>query len=329
MSQLTFRLQLHIPRVVRWGSQNLDRDGFFERVWQEFARFDLVGVHEGTLLSEEAAAAGIETTSWTVDSAQAPRERDWLDSSAEIVTELYFSSEQGAQKAYLLLEQIPALRVRKPEEVPPQDWDASWKASFLASPEGFTAEPNWRILPPWVPTPTSGNPERILRINPGAGFGTGTHETTKLCLKAITLNWPKMAHPRVLDFGSGSGILAIAAAQLGGKAVGVEIDPLAIDNAKENASLNAAADQVSFFLELEDRGPFDLVVANILRPVLLEFAERLCSVMRPGAPLVLSGLIEADLPSVTERYQSLLHHRTPVIDRLNEWRSISFPTSNK
>jgi ribosomal protein L11 methyltransferase len=187
--------------------------------------------------------------------------------------------------------------------------------------------PFWRILPPWVTAEQAGLEagEIILRINPGAGFGTGTHETTQLCLEAIgeCAQRRPFRGQKVLDFGSGSGILSIGAALAGGKVDGVEIDELAIDNALENARINGVESLVKYSRYLENASdPYPVVIANILRPVLLEFASELVGRLEPTGTLILSGLIETDVAEVTEKFSALLGGRAPLKKERAEWRAL-------
>ena len=318
----TYFVRIKVPRSVELHNRMLDREEIFAWLWGHCALFGLLGVHEGSLLSEEAHERGFETESWTIDAGTAPHERDWVRSMEQADAVLYFETRAGAEKAVKALAAIPELSPGVIEEQKARDWDAEWKASFT----GVRVPPFWNILPPWVPT----GPDLILRINPGAGFGTGTHETTQLCLR--TLGEYSVTSPlkglRVIDFGSGSGILSIGAALLGAQVDGVEIDPLAIDNAVENARLNLVDAMIRYTQTLDEAtGPYDLVISNILRPVLMEFAEALVERMAPKCALILSGLIESDVPIVTERFEKLLRAGTghvigPEVGQLNEWRSL-------
>ena len=326
-----FKLRLIIPRSVSFGEEQVERDVFYDWVWSEFGDHGLLGIDEGTLLSEQAAEKGLVTESWTVDSGEAPRERDWVGAQDLITAELYFSAEEQAVAAASVLKELADLQVLGVEEQRVQDWDAEWKASFLNAGEGVKIPPFWRVVPPWVDEnslkdhPVS---EKLLRINPGAGFGTGTHETTQLCLQAIgqvSLE-SSLQGKRVLDFGSGSGILSISLALLGAQVDGVEIDPLAIENARENAQINKVVDHIQWTEDLNAlSGRYALLVANILRPVLLEFApllvERLENLQNP---VILSGLIESDLDSVIQVYAQLLKREPKSILSQGEWRAIVF-----
>lgn len=302
----------------------MSREDFSEWLWAQFQPQGLLGVHEGTLLSTEAASQGLETESWLVDSGEAPRERDWIGGQKLVESELFFDSKKSAESAARLLAEKTDCKVGAVIEQQEQDWDAQWKASFLGSEDGFPVPPFWRILPPWVDAAQKTAPGEVaLKINPGAGFGTGTHETTQLCLTAIGEVHLKrsLKGVRALDFGSGSGILSIGAALLGAQVEGVEIDALAIDNATENAKLNSVDAQISFSKELPAQMDFPLVIANILRPVLIEFSKQLVERMTPDGSLVLSGLIEGDLSRVIEAFEPRLK-RKPEVRSLGEWRAL-------
>ena len=326
MTESTFKLCVKIPRRVRVEEETCSREVFSQWLWDRFQADGLVGVHEGTLLTSEASEQGLETESWTVDAGEAPRERDWIGGQAELSSELYFSGRAEAERAAAELRTLTDIEVTGIEEQKAQDWDAQWKASFLGAKDGVFVPPSWRILPPWVEQSSESRArhERPLKINPGAGFGTGTHETTQLCLQGLVETGAVSPGCRVLDFGSGSGILAIGAALLGGQVDAVEIDPLAIDNALENARLNQVQDRIHYSRALAtlDSPPYDCVIANILKPVLLEFAERLVERLKPGGPLILSGLIESDVAAVEERYSMLLGGRKPRVEALAEWRAV-------
>jgi ribosomal protein L11 methyltransferase len=310
-----------------------EREQALARLARELGRYGLLGIHEGTVLSETAAREGLETSSWTVDSAEAPGNRDWVGELGGQTggVELYFSNQEGAAQAAARLALEPGCLLGPLEEEPARDWDAEWKKAFLAQSRGFAVPPNWRVVPAFEGSDSVVEPGEIpLRINPGAGFGTGTHETTQLCLSAIAGAWkgPLVEAGAALDFGSGSGILSIALAKLGARVVSVEIDPLAIDNASENARLNGVQASISQQRELgpETPGPFSLIVANILRPVLLEQAPALVRRLAERGVLVLSGLIEADVAEVSARYGALLGARgrpeRPETQVLNEWRCL-------
>lgn len=183
-------------------------------------------------------------------------------------------------------------------------------------------------IPPWWHICAAGDPEPRegvgIRLEPGVGFGDGTHETTQLCLQAIAA-LPRRSPWNLLDFGAGSGILAIAAAKLGATVDAVEIDTDALAHADRNARLNAVADRIHLARTLDGLpGPYDVIVANILRPVLLAFAADLVARLRPDGALVLSGLVSTDVPEIVARYSAALDGRRPTVHARHEWRAVVF-----
>ncbi|MBI2712533.1 MAG: 50S ribosomal protein L11 methyltransferase [Bdellovibrio sp.] len=330
----TYRFSIWIPLKIQIPELGLvSREEFFDWLWSSFGSEGLEGIHEGTLLSEEAAESGLETDSWLLDAAQAPASRDWIGQQENTEASLYFSEAVRAEKVRDCLKKLSDLKIGPVEEVPDQDWNAEWKASFLSAEEGIEIPPIWRIFPPWKEAKDVQlkNHERFLKVNPGAGFGTGTHETTQLCLRAIGewgMGVKDGASPFTLDFGSGSGILAIGLALLGAKVDAVEVDSLAIDNARENAALNGVEDRIEYFQSLPQRSDqYDLIVANILKPILIENARLLTDRLSKSGVLILSGLIEKDVRDISEIYSSFLGGEAPEIRNLGEWYSVRFKNS--
>lgn len=323
----SFRFAIEVEKRVKAFGQAYDREAFFEQLWNRFGELGLAGVHEGTVLTEQAAPLGLETESWTIDSGEAPRERDWIGDQKTLWVEVYCESLPSAQRIQSALKENQGILIHEIEKVEDQDWDAQWKASF----QGSIVEPFWEVLPPWVAEDLKPGRQAdgtvVIRLNPGAGFGTGTHETTQLCLEVFG-RWfldsqkKDLNDFRILDFGSGSGILAFAAGLLGAKVSAIEIDPLAIDNGNENAEKNGLSNRILFKEKLEDgdRG-FDLVFANILRPVLLQFQHELISRLKPGGILILSGLVENDVSQIVAAYGKV----GPLkVFSKNEWRAVSY-----
>ena len=187
--------------------------------------------------------------------------------------------------------------------------------------------PRWRV----VSAPADERDGEVqLFIDPGPGFGDGMHETTQLCLQAVAALAPRVGEWRMLDFGSGSGILSIGAAKLGGVVDAVEIDALAISHAERNARANGVSRRIRHARTLEDtRGPFDFVVANILRTVLLEHASALVACLGSGATLVLSGLVSTDVPPVAASYASLLRGQRPEVYERGEWRALAWRSPSR
>jgi len=181
-------------------------------------------------------------------------------------------------------------------EVASEDWTENWKKHFPRMPVGERLE----ILPPWEDPASAANGRTVVVINPGLAFGTGHHETTALCLVAVD-RWVQPGYT-VADIGCGSGILALAAAKLGAVRVeAVDIDPEAIDAAKENAVINGIGNRVRFSVadgppdctQSSDKDRFDLVLANIYAEKLVTMRDALTACVKPGGRLVLSGIESA------------------------------------
>lgn len=194
-----------------------------------------------------------------------------------------------------------------------QQWERVWLARF--KPRRFGAR-LWVIPTGYEP---AGGDAVSLLLDPGLAFGTGDHATTDLCLQ--WLDAAPIQGKRVLDYGHGSGILAIAARKLGASEVlGVDIDPQAVIAANENATRNSVSDGIRFVSQDVDE-QFDALVANILANPLIDLAPRLCAYVTAGGPVALSGLLSSQVEQVQKAY-------TPWIDwqetrHLDDWALIS------
>lgn len=152
----------------------------------------------------------------------------------------------------------------------------------------------------------------IVRLDPGLAFGTGTHATTALCLE--WLDSLDLEGKTVLDYGCGSGVLAIAALKLGcGHAVATDIDPQAMVATRDNAAANAVADRLATRLDADSiDGEFDVVVANILASPLIDLADSIATHVVPGCPLALSGILSGQVGEVLEAYSPWIEFDEPV-----------------
>ena len=184
---------------------------------------------------------------------------------------------------------IVDLKVR---EVPDRDWLAEWKKSWQPVEVG-----RFVIAPPWIDPLATASGSVPIRINPGMAFGTGTHETTRLCLKAIEKYF---CGGSFLDIGTGTGILAIAAAKMfpDARIEASDTDADAIAIAKENAELNEVADRIDFQVGSvnEQTSSADLVCANLTAPVIVELLPTLIGAT--CGRLVLSGILDSQIDLV-------------------------------
>lgn len=222
----------------------------------------------------------------------------------------YFADGQASERE--LCDAFAALHDTTLESVPiPEvDWLARFKESFRPLQAG-----SFRIAPPWRVSagsrrrsPAKGPRDGTLIIEPGRAFGTGTHESTRLCLHALERLAARGPIDRVLDLGTGTGILAIAAGRLGCRRVtAVDVDPDALASASHHARLNRArldlvhGDGGRPFLP----AAFDLVLANVTTSLLLERASEIAALLAPGGAAVLAGLLAADLPAVLAAYEKV------------------------
>jgi len=170
-----------------------------------------------------------------------------------------------------------------------QDWAEGWKQHFSATRFGQRLV----VRPTWEDGEDAAG-DLVVRLDPGMAFGTGSHETTRLCLQALAELYDVAPRPRLLDVGTGSGILAIAAVKLGAETViANDIDPEACTVARENAALNGVDDLIAISeTPLEEiGGAFDVVIANILAEENVRLAAHLCARVAPGGSLLLSGIL--------------------------------------
>jgi ribosomal protein L11 methyltransferase len=206
-----------------------------------------------------------------------------------------FNEESGASQAAELLKPqdfFADCQVLGIQVVPDQDWVRLTQSQF--APVEIT--PEFWIVPTWHEPPAQA--VKVIRLDPGLAFGTGTHPTTRMCLRWIA------AHPpagTVLDYGCGSGILAIGASKYGAaRVVAVDIDDAAVSSTQLNAEANGVA--LSAGLPELAVGTFDLVLANILATPLKVLAPLLCAHVAAGGNLVLAGILERQADELIAAY---------------------------
>lgn len=219
-------------------------------------------------------------------------EQDLLDQPRDIVkVHMYLAPDENpAEILPLFKERLEASGVEYKLEtsgIEQEDWQNAWKKYYHAMDIGKRLA----IVPGWEDHDT----DRIkIIMDPGMAFGTGTHETTSLCLE--TLDSLVKGGERVLDIGTGSGILAIAALKLGaGSAEGVDIDPMCVRTAGENAARNGVADRFKVLVgDLSDKasGQYNIITANIVAAAILSLAPHVPVLMAPDARFIASGIID-------------------------------------
>jgi ribosomal protein L11 methyltransferase len=221
-----------------------------------------------------------------------------------------YATEVLAQEAVALLmaqDFFADCKILGVQVVPEQDWVRLTQSQF--TPVEIT--PEFWIVPTWHEPPAQA--KTIIRLDPGLAFGTGTHPTTRMCLRWIA---GRSAWGRVLDYGCGSGILAIGAAKFGA----VDVDAVDIDDAAvESTGLNAQANHVAVKAGLPERvsGTYQTVLANILATPLKVLAPLLCARVAPGGSLVLAGILERQADELKAAY--LPYAKLEVSDAEDGW----------
>jgi ribosomal protein L11 methyltransferase len=221
-----------------------------------------------------------------------PPKEGWQRS---LIVALFAREAQAGDAAQLLAPQdfFVDCRILGVQAVPDQDWVRLTQSQF----EPVQVTPSFWIVPTWHEPPAAA--QQIIRLDPGLAFGTGTHPTTRMCLRWIAKHPPQ--GQRVLDYGCGSGILAIGAAKFGAAAVdAVDIDEAAVRSTEDNARANG----VQLAAGLPDRasGRYDTVLANILATPLKVLAPLLCGHVAPGGHLVLAGILSRQASELQEAY---------------------------
>jgi len=191
-----------------------------------------------------------------------------------------------------------------------EDWSKKWKEKWDVT----HVSNRITVVPDWIEYSPKRDDEVIIKLEPGCAFGTGTHQTTQLCMKSIEKYMKQSA--KVADIGMGSGILAICAKKFGASYVyGCDNDPTVIDVARENAVKNGA--ECTFELNTADKltEKFDFILANILHNVLAEIMGDLKNIMKDGAYMVLSGILNEKKPVVIE---AIKKHNLKLIEEAHQ-----------
>jgi ribosomal protein L11 methyltransferase len=247
-------------------------------------------------------------------------------SGVECALEIYFDTAIEAELAARAMAHFP-VKDCSVREYAAEEWAESWKKHFKPMDIGQKL----RVVPPWLAS--SGGREQgsgvggekiEIVINPGLSFGTGNHFTTRFCLEQLDRFVPQSGAKTMLDVGTGSGLLAIAAVRLGvEKALGVDFDPICIECSMENADANGVSGQTSFRQhDITDGWPdekYDIVCANIYASLLIDNAATLLRVA--GKYLLLTGIREVELDGVADTFVRL-GGREIVRDGDGEWSGL-------
>ena len=278
-----------------------------EAVAETLSRYAPNAVAIEQLARDTRDAPGLD---WSPDGPLEPTVsvRAYLPVDAEIE-----AKRQQIAEALWHLRQIAPMPEPVFREVRPEDWENAWKEHYHALRVGrrFVIKPSWREHEPQPG-------DVIIELDPGMAFGTGLHPTTQMCLQAIETHMPHGA--RVLDLGTGSGILAIAAAKLGAESVlALDVDTVAIEAARENVARNQVESVVrvaSGSLDHIASSAFDFAVVNILAKIIIELCQAgLVEKIGPGGTVVFAGLIGTQEREVRETLERV---GLTIVDRFQD-----------
>lgn len=236
----------------------------------------------------------------------------------DVVIEALYESNQEAEIRSFLAEQYPHLQVTY-ETLEPKEWERECIADIQPMQFG---ERLW-ICPSWLTPP---NPQAInVQLDPGLAFGTGMHPTTQLCLS--WLEQADVSQKRLIDYGCGSGILALAALKLGAQHVeAVDLDEQALIATRQNAALNQLSlEELSVSRPEALSAPADILVANILLTPLLELKNRFLELLHHQGTLLVSGLLKEQEKQLIAAYQDGFSHQLTKVKQ--DWVALVFSKS--
>lgn len=253
------------------------------------------------------------------------------DSPDVITLRAYFEAAPDTEKIKaqilraLRLSDLPESTMRRVESltIADQDWLAEWKKGYKPIEVGQRL----LIVPSWELESVKDSDRIIVQIDPGMAFGTGTHETTRGCLELLEKYWPPASGTgSLLDVGTGTGILAIAAIKLAptSRVAGFDVDPEAIEVANENAEINHVAEEIE--LEVNHLASFhgqefDAVLANLTADVIIPLAAEFKQVIKPHGTLIVSGILKEQGEEVKE---TLSAHGFEVIEEKPDGEWVTF-----
>ncbi len=268
---------------------------------------DMLGVLSGSgvEISPETVSGSLISGFFPVENEA--DETEIVESVRQVVGELF----------QLYAEPIPKMST---EIIDDQDWATSWKRFFTP----VEIVPGLIIKPSWEEYQAAAG-EKVIEMDPGQAFGTGQHESTRMALSLLTSSLSEQPVDKVLDVGTGTGILAMAAALFGAESVvAVDNDPEAVRVAGENVAVNGLGDKVSVSgTALADiQGPFPCILANIVHDVLVEMAPRFGQLVRSGGRVILAGILKGEQEENSIRVYGELGFQLQASEHDGEWAAL-------
>jgi len=303
-----------------YASPKADLDEFFALCHEEYGclgveEFALEEAQVDHILGEKAFSGG-DVTHETIDEVESK-----LDPNDERSFHLYFNLiPEGLETTLFELKSKGLIEKFAFDQKLEEDWNETWRGFY----KPIDVSERIKIIPEWE----SSNTEKVVKIYPGMGFGTGTHETTFLCLKLLDTILDELPeNGNCLDFGCGSGILGIAAIKyLNSKTCFMDIDKPALDNCLYNLQLNFKDSSLEGSSlvhrdKFEVEKKYDLVFANILENILILEKDHILGSLKEGGYLIMSGLLNHQVDNIVSKYQTM--SKLEVVSQ-NDWSAILF-----
>jgi ribosomal protein L11 methyltransferase len=285
----SFFVEIFLPKNL----PEEQREALAQILSQLASRFSFLGFEDWEVtLSAQQKVLGVEREFYDL--------RQWKKPKPRMCA--YFGKVSDAKIYQQILQKtFSELEVKAPRLLRPKDWMREWRKVYRPQKISGKTASLW-IVPAWF----QGRGKNSVFVNPGQAFGTGTHPTTRLCLQAFLDFSPLLPErAKILDFGAGTGVLAIAALVIGKnkklqwRALAVETDPEGLKSCRENAKKNKVKLPVAKKIA---KGEYDFVFANVLAPVLLAHKSELMRAVKSGGTLVLSGILRKEAKAFAKEF---------------------------
>ncbi len=301
---MSFYVLLGLPKDV----SSEARDAFSLLVPRLAGHFSFQGLEDWSVDIKNSRVLGIESEFHDLT----------LAGKRNLEMRVYFKTKPDAAKfAHALGSIVEDVKIHTPRKQAAKDWMKLWRKHYKTQTLREAGH-QLHIVPAWKKSPALG---LSVRIYPGQAFGTGTHPTTQLCLR-LFLRYARNSRT-MLDFGAGTGVLAIAAAKTGAKGVAVESDPVALEQCRKNIKLNRVKLRTARAMP---KSSFELVFANVLSLVLLERRKNLTRAVKKNGLLFLSGILAKEARSFLKQFHSRELALVEILEQ-GDWAAIALRKS--